>query len=423
MKILVVGSGGREHALCWAIASSPLCSTLYCAPGNAGIAREAICVPLEAQDIEGLVAFAKKTQIDFVVVGPEAPLVLGLVDDLEAAGIAAFGPSAGAAKLEASKGYARDLCQRYGIPGPKYGRFVTEKEAVSYVRGCGAPIVVKADGLAAGKGVIVAATLDEAETAIREIMNGQFGSAGTSVVVEDCLVGEEASYFALVNGTSVLPLAGAQDHKTVGEGDVGLNTGGMGAYSPTPAVDEKVGAYILHNIIKPVAAAMVEEGHPYKGLLYAGVMLTSDGPKILEFNVRFGDPECQVILPRLMSDLVSALMATRDGELDHFDVRWLPKVALNVVMAARGYPGPYERNTEIRGLEKLDSLDDIHVFHSGTSENSGKIIATGGRVLGITALGDNVAEAQEKAYGAIGLIDWPSGFCRGDIGWRALSSG
>ena len=422
MKILVVGSGGREHALCWAIASSPLCSALYCAPGNAGIASEATCVPVEVQDSEALVAFARKTQIDFVVVGPEAPLASGLVDDLEAAGVAAFGPSAEAAKLEASKGYARDLCQRYGIPGPEYGHFVTEEEAIDYVRGRGAPIVVKADGLAAGKGVTVAVTLEEAEAAIHEIMNGQFGEAGTSVVVEDCLVGEEASYFALVNGTSVLPLAGAQDHKRVGEGDVGLNTGGMGAYSPTPAVDDKVGAYILHNIVRPIAAAMVEEGHPYKGLLYAGVMLTNDGPKVLEFNVRFGDPECQVILPRLMSDLVAALMATRDGELDHFDLRWLPKTALNVVMAARGYPGPYENNTEIRGLDKLVSLDDIHVFHSGTRKESGKILSTGGRVLGITALGDNVAEAQKKAYDAIELIDWPSGFCRRDIGWRALSS-
>ena len=322
MKILVVGSGGREHALCWAISSSPLCSEVYCAPGNAGIAGSAICVPVEADDTQGILDFSHKTEIDFVVVGPEAPLAAGLVDDLERAGIAAFGPSAKAARLEASKGYARDLCQRYGIPGPQYRQFDSAKEALAYVRKCGAPLVVKADGLAAGKGVIVAKTLDEAEEAVKQLMSGQFGEAGASVVVEECLVGEEASYFALVNGNSVLPLASAQDHKAVGEGDVGLNTGGMGAYSPTPVVDEGVKAYILDKIIQPVADAMVAEGCPYKGLLYAGVMLTESGPKVLEFNVRFGDPECQVIVPRLMSDVVAALLATRDGELDNFNVRW-----------------------------------------------------------------------------------------------------
>ena len=422
MKILVIGSGGRKHALCWAASSSPMCSEVYCAPGNAGIAREATCVPIQSSDSSGLINFAQKTNIDFVIVGPEGPLASGLVDDMEAAGIASFGPSAAAARLESSKGFARDLCRRYGIPGPNYGRFSSTEDAIDYARQRGAPIVVKADGLAACKGVVVASTLTEAEKAIQEILNGQFGEAGASVVIEDCLVGQEASYFALVNGTSVLPLVGAQDHKAVGEGDVGLNTGGMGAYSPTPAVDEEVGTYILESIVRPVASAMVEEGNPYKGLLYAGVMLTDDGPKVLEFNVRFGDPECQVILPRLKSDLVAALIATRDGELGQFDVRWRPQTALNVVMAARGYPGPYEKGTEIKGLEKLDNLDDIHVFHSGTSEQSGKLVSTGGRVLGVTALGEDVAQAQERAYKAIDLIDWPSGFFRSDIGWRALTS-
>ena len=422
MKILVVGSGGREHALCWAISSSPLCSEVYCAPGNAGIAGSAICVPIEAQDTQGIVDFAGKTEIDFVVVGPEAPLAAGLVDDLEYAGIAAFGPSAKAARLEASKGFARDLCQRYGVPGPQYRRFSSAKDALSYVRKCGAPLVVKADGLAAGKGVIVAKTQQEAEMAVQEVMNGQFGEAGTSVVVEEFLVGEEASYFALVNGNSVLPLVSAQDHKAVGEGDVGLNTGGMGAYSPTPAVDEEVQTYILDNIIQPVADAMVAEGCPYTGLLYAGVMLTEAGPKVLEFNVRFGDPECQVVLPRLMSDVVPALLATRDGELGNFDVRWKPQAALNVVMASKGYPGPYETGSEIANLDKLDKLEDVYVFHSGTTSENGKIFSAGGRVLGITALGDSVAEAQKKAYDAIELINWPSGFCRRDIGWRALAS-
>ena len=422
MKILVVGSGGREHALCWAISSSPLCSEVYCAPGNAGIAGSAICVPVEADDTQGILDFSHKTEIDFVVVGPEAPLAAGLVDDLERAGIAAFGPSAKAARLEASKGYARDLCQRYGIPGPQYRQFGSAKEALAYVRKCGAPLVVKADGLAAGKGVIVAKTLDEAEEAVKQLMSGQFGEAGASVVVEECLVGEEASYFALVNGNSVLPLASAQDHKAVGEGDVGLNTGGMGAYSPTPVVDEGVKAYILDKIIQPVADAMVAEGCPYKGLLYAGVMLTESGPKVLEFNVRFGDPECQVIVPRLMSDVVAALLATRDGELDKFDVRWKPQTALNVVMASNGYPGSYATGAEIGGLDKLDGLDEVYVFHSGTISENGRILSAGGRVLGITALGDSVAEAQKKAYDAIGLIDWPSGFYRHDIGWRALVS-
>ena len=282
--------------------------------------------------------------------------------------------------------------------------------------------MVKADGLAAGKGVIVAKTLDEAEEAVKQLMSGQFGEAGASVVVEECLVGEEASYFALVNGNSVLPLASAQDHKAVGEGDVGLNTGGMGAYSPTPVVDEGVKAYILDKIIQPVADAMVAEGCPYKGLLYAGVMLTESGPKVLEFNVRFGDPECQVIVPRLMSDVVAALLATRDGELDKFDVRWKPQTALNVVMASNGYPGSYATGAEIGGLDKLDGLDEVYVFHSGTISENGRILSAGGRVLGITALGDSVAEAQKKAYDAIGLIDWPSGFYRRDIGWRALVS-
>mgnify|MGYP003310933730 FL=1 len=288
------------------------------------------------------------------------------MDDLERAGIAAFGPSAKAARLEASKGYARDLCQRYGIPGPQYRQFVSAKEALAYVRKCGAPLVVKADGLAAGKGVVVAKPLGEAEEAVKQLMSGQFGEAGASVVVEECLVGEEASYFALVNGNSVLPLASAQDHKAVGEGDVGLNTGGMGAYSPTPVVDEEVKAYILDKIIQPVADAMFAEGCPYKWLLYAGLMLTESGPKVLEFNVRFGDPECQVIVPRLMSDVVAALLATRDGELDKFDVRWKPQTALNVVMASNGYPGSYATGAEIGGLDKLDGLDEVYVFHSGT---------------------------------------------------------
>ena len=422
MKILVVGSGGREHALCWAIAASPLCDTLYCAPGNGGISREAVCVPIDPLDIDALVNFAKSTGIDFVVVGPEAPLAAGLVDRLEASGIAAFGPSAKAAQLEASKGFARDLCQRYGIPGPDYARFTEPAAALNYIRNRGAPIVVKADGLAAGKGVTVAASLAEAEAAVVALAEGQFGQAGSEIVIEELLRGEEASFFALVNGDTVLPLVGAQDHKAVGEGDIGPNTGGMGSYSPAPVLTEHLEQRIIEEIIVPVARAMVEEGHSYKGVLYAGVMIGDEGPKVLEFNVRFGDPECQVLLPRLMSDLLPALIATRDGELAHFDLRWLPSAALCVVMAAKGYPGNYEKGSEIKGLQKLDDMDDVIAFHAGTRLEEGKVITAGGRVLGVTALGGDVAEAQARAYQAIDMLDWPSGFFRRDIGWRAISS-
>jgi len=422
MKVLVVGSGGREHALCWALAASPLCDTLYCAPGNGGISREAVCVPIDPLDINALVNFAKSTGIDFVVVGPEAPLAAGLVDRLEDSGVAAFGPSAKAAQLEASKGFARDLCQRYGIPGPAYARFTEPAAALNYVRDRGAPIVVKADGLAGGKGVTVAASVAEAEAAIVSLAEGQFGKAGSEIVIEELLRGEEASFFALVNGDTVLPLVGAQDHKAVGEGDTGPNTGGMGSYSPTPVLTEHLERRITEEIIVPVARAMVEEGHSYKGVLYTGVMISDEGPKVLEFNVRFGDPECQVLLPRLMSDLLPALIATRDGELAHFDLRWSPSVALCVVMAAKGYPGDYEQGSEIKGLRKLDEMDDVIAFHAGTLLEEGKVITAGGRVLGVTALGGDVAEAQTRAYQAIDMLNWPTGFCRRDIGWRAISS-
>ena len=347
--------------------------------------------------------------------GPEAPLAAGLVDDLERAGIAAFGPSAKAARLEASKGYARDLCQRYGIPGPQYRQFVSAKEALAYVRKCGAPLVVKADGLAAGKGVIVAKTLDEAEEAVKQLMSGQFGEAGASVVVEECLVGEEASYFALVNGNSVLPLASAQDHKAVGEGDVGLNTGGMGAYSPTPVVDEGVKAYILDKIIQPVADAMVAEGCPYKGLLYAGVMLTESGPKVLEFNVRFGDPECQVMLPRLKTDFVSILTAVNDGNLDKIQIEWENTYSLIIIMATKGYPDKYPLSTTIHGLENINTNDSI-IFHSGTKISNNILQSNGGRVLGITSIGETLSIAKDKSYNSINKINWPEGFFRKDIG-------
>ncbi|MGE0723429.1 MAG: phosphoribosylamine--glycine ligase [Alphaproteobacteria bacterium] len=422
MRILVVGSGAREHALCWAIAGSPLCDALYCAPGNAGIAAEATCVAIDAMDLDGIVAWAGRERIDFVVVGPEAPLVAGLVDRLEAAGIRAFGPTAAAARLEGSKAFMKDLAQRHGIPTARWRRFDDPAAARDYVRSEGAPIVVKADGLAAGKGVTVARTVEEAIAAIDEAMvGGAFGEAGATVVVEECLVGQEASHFALIDGTNVLPLACAQDHKAVGDGDVGPNTGGMGAYSPTPAVDTAAEQAILDRIVHPVVAAMAAEGAPLKGALFTGLMMTAEGPKLIEFNTRFGDPECEVLMMRLKSDLLPALIAARDGELKGFDLRWRPETALTVVMATRGYPGKYPKDTEIRGLDRAATLPEVQVFHAATRADGDRILSTGGRVLAVTALGTDVADARRKAYSGVDAIDWPEGFCRRDIGWRALA--
>jgi len=425
MRVLVVGSGGREHALSWAIAASPLCDRLYAAPGNAGIAGEAECVPIAADDVGGLVAFAKAQRIEFVVVGPEAPLVLGLVDRLEAAGIPAFGPSAAAAALEGSKGFMKDLAQRYSIPTAAYGRFRDAKAAKSYVAERGLPIVIKADGLAAGKGVVIAETSQQAGEAIDAMMADKvFGAAGAEIVIEEFLEGEELSFFALVDGKDALALASAQDHKRVGEGDTGPNTGGMGAYSPAPACTAALEAQIMGEIIRPTVAGMAKEGRPFKGVLYAGLMLTGTGPKLLEYNTRFGDPECQAVVVRLMSDLLPALIASRDGLLNQLDLRWLPKASLTVVMAAKGYPGSYAKGSEIRGLERLKDMEGVTVFHAGTRRSDdGRLLADGGRVLGVTALGDTVALAQAHAYEAVDRIDWPGGFCRRDIGWRAVKAG
>ncbi len=421
MKILVVGSGGREHALCWAIAASPLVEKLYCAPGNAGIAAEAECVPVGSNDVDGLVGFAADRAIEFVVVGPEAPLAAGLVDRLEAAGIKAFGPSAEAAQLEASKGFTKDLCTKYGIPTAAYGRFTEIGPAKTFIRDNGAPIVVKADGLAAGKGVIIAETVAEAEAAVDDMLSaGAFGAAGAEIVIEEFLTGEEASFFALIDGKHALPLVSVQDHKRVGDGDTGPNTGGMGAYSPAPIVTEAMEAAVMERIITPTVEAMREEGTPYKGVLYAGLMIEDGAPKLLEYNVRFGDPECQVLMARLMSDVLPALIAARDGVLDMFDLRWHEEAALCVVMASDGYPGAYDRGSEIRGLETAGALDGVTVFHAGTRTEDTRVLADGGRVLGVTALRPTIAEAQARAYQAVGRIDWPQGFCRRDIGWRAI---
>ena len=421
MRILVVGGGGREHALCWAIAASPLSDALYCAPGNAGIAQDAECVPIAADNVDELVSFATDQAIDLVVVGPEGPLVLGLVDRLDTLGIKAFGPRAAAAMLEGSKGFMKDLCARHDIPTAAYGRFTDADEAKAYIRAQGAPIVVKADGLAAGKGVTVAQSVDEALDAVDQAMNDKaFGDAGTELVIEEFLPGEELSFFALVDGETALPLAGAQDHKAVGDGDTGPNTGGMGAYSPAPSLTEALEAEVMETIIGPTVRGMAADGYPYRGVLYAGLMLDGGRPKLLEYNVRFGDPECQVLMMRLRSDIVPALVAACDGGLKNFDLRWSGEAALTVVLAANGYPESYDKGTEIRGLDAAAETGAT-VFHAGTAADGDRVLASGGRVLNVTACGADITTAQANAYAAVDAIDWPEGFCRRDIGWRAVA--
>jgi phosphoribosylamine--glycine ligase len=420
MNILLLGSGGREHALAWKMAASPLTDRLFCAPGNAGIAREAECIALDIADHSAVIAFCRSNGIDLVVVGPEAPLCAGIVDDLEAAGFKAFGPNRIAALLEGSKGFTKDLCRANQIPTAAYERFSAATPAKAYARSRGAPIVVKADGLAAGKGVIVAENLAEAEAAIDMILGGTLGEAGAELVIEEFLHGEEASFFALCDGTTALPLASAQDHKRAFDGDKGPNTGGMGAYSPAPIINPAMSARVMNEIVLPTLHAMQAMGAPYKGVLYAGLILTADGPKLIEYNVRFGDPECQVLMPRLMSDLVPALLASRDGMLKSLDLRWYPDAALTVVMAARGYPGSYEKGSVIEGLDDAAAVEGVEIFHAGTKAEGGQILANGGRVLNVSALGKDVREARGRAYEAISRIRWPEGFCRHDIGWRAM---
>ena len=416
MRILVVGGGGREHALVWAIWASPLCEKIFCAPGNAGIEKLAECVPIAAEDVAALVAFAKEENIDFVVVGPEAPLAAGLVDALEDAGIAAFGPSAAAARLESSKSFMKDICRKYGIPTAAGERFKDFESAKKYIAAQNKPLVVKADGLAAGKGVVVAESLAETIEAARTILDA-FGP----IVLEEKLEGEEASFFAIVDGEHALALASAQDHKRLGEGDTGPNTGGMGAYSPAPVMTEEMTARVMKEIIEPAVNGMRQEGHPFKGVLFAGLMITKDGPKLLEFNVRFGDPECETILPRLKSDLLPALVAARDGMLGHFDLRWKDEASLCVVIAAKGYPGSYKKGTLIAGLEEAAKVPDVTIFHAGTMRREDRIIANGGRVLAVTALAPSIEEAQARAYEAVSRIEWNDSYFRRDIGWRAVA--
>jgi len=422
MNILLLGSGGREHALAWKMAASPLADRLYCAPGNAGIAREATCVALDPADHPAVVAFCKSHAIDLVVVGPEAPLVAGIVDDLAAAGIKAFGPTKAAARLEGSKGFAKDLCRAHNIPTAAYERFAEAAPAKAYVRARGAPIVVKADGLAAGKGVVVAATVAEAEAAIDMILGGGLGAAGAELVVEEFLQGEEASFFALCDGETALPLASAQDHKRVFDGDQGPNTGGMGAYSPAPVMTEEMTQRTLDEIVRPTLRAMQAMGAPFKGVLFAGLMITPGGPQLIEYNIRFGDPECQPLMLRLKSDLVPALIAACDGVLKSFDLRWHDDAALTVVMAAKGYPGAFAKGSIIAGLDDAAAIEGVEIFHAGTALSAdGRLAANGGRVLGVSAIGKTVAEAQARAYAAVDKIRWPEGFCRRDIGWRAVA--
>ena len=420
MNILLLGSGGREHALAWKMAASPLVDRLYCAPGNAGIAQEAECVALDPADHAAVIAFCKQNRIDLVMVGPEAPLCAGIVDDLETAGIKAFGPTKFAARLEGSKGFTKDLCRANAIPTAAYERFTAPEPAKEYLRRQGAPIVVKADGLAAGKGVVVAETIAQAEAAIDMMFEGGLGAAGAEVVIEEFLQGEEASFFALCDGTTAIPLASAQDHKRAFDNDQGPNTGGMGAYSPAPVMTAEMTQRTMTEIIEPTMRAMAAMGAPYKGVLFAGLMITKDGPKLIEYNVRFGDPETQVLMLRLKSDIVPALMAARDGVLKSFDLRWHDEAALTVVMAAKGYPGDYAKGSVIEGLDDAAKVEGAEIFHAGTRRDGNRILSNGGRVLNVCAIGRTVAEAQGQAYAAADKIKWPEGFCRRDIGRRAI---
>lgn len=417
MNILLIGSGGREHALAWKMAASPLLTKLWCAPGNAGIANEAECVALDVANHAAVIDFCKTNKVDLVVVGPEAPLAAGIVDDLAAAGIKAFGPSKAASQLESSKGFTKDICKANDIPTAAYERFRDAGAAKAYIREHGAPIVVKADGLAAGKGVVVAITLDEAEAAIDAL----FTAAGAEAVIEEFMKGEEASFFVLCDGDNALPLVAAQDHKRAFDGDKGPNTGGMGAYSPAPVFTDDVRERTMNEIILPTLRAMKARGTPYKGVLFAGLMITAEGPKLIEYNARFGDPETQVLMLRLTSDLVPALLASVDGQLKHFDLRWHDEPALTVVMAAKGYPGDYAKGTRIDGLADAAKVEGVEIFHAGTRADGDRILANGGRVLNVTATAKTVSEAQRRAYEAIDRIVWPEGFCRRDIGWQAVA--
>jgi len=420
VNLLLLGSGGREHALANQLAKSPLLDVLYAAPGNPGIARLATNIGLDPSDHPAVIDFCQSNDIGFVVVGPEAPLVEGIVDALEGAGITAFGPSRAAAQLEGSKGFAKELCRRVGIPTADYARFTKAAPAKAYIRKRGAPVVVKADGLAAGKGVVVAQSLAEAEAAADMMLKGGFGAAGRSILIEDYVEGEEVSFFALCDGKTALAFASAQDHKRVGDGDTGPNTGGMGAYSPAPIMDQALEARVMAEIVDPALRGMAEMGMPFKGVLFAGLMISRDGPKLIEFNVRFGDPEAQAILPRLKEDLLVLMLACAEGRLAERRLKFSPKSALTVVLAAEGYPGTPKKGSEIRGLDKAAAMPGVLVTQAGTRREGRRLLADGGRVLSVTGVGATLAEARIRAYAGVDAIDWPGGFCRRDIGLRAV---
>jgi phosphoribosylamine--glycine ligase len=421
LRVLVVGGGAREHALCWKLAASPLLSALFCVPGNPGIAQVATCLPGSVDDIAAMVAQARHLEVDLVVVGPEGPLVAGITDAMEAAGISCFGPSKAASQLEGSKSFTKGVCDAAGIPTAAWRRFTDAASARAHLATLNAPPVVKADGLAAGKGVVVAATHEEAEVAIAEFMEaGRLGDAGRELVLEERLIGEEASLFALCDGEHAVAFGSAQDHKAVGEGDTGPNTGGMGAYGPPPALTPALEEAAMARILRPALAEMARRGSPFRGILFAGLMLTAEGPKLIEFNVRFGDPECEVLMLRLRSDLLGALLAAMDGELADFDLRWSAEPAMTVVMAARGYPGKPAAGGRIAGLDAAGAVPGVHVFHAGTAMRDGALVAAGGRVLAVSATGATLADAARAAYAAVDKVVWADGFCRRDIGWRAL---
>jgi phosphoribosylamine--glycine ligase len=420
MNILILGSGGREHSLAWAVMQNPKCDKLIVAPGNAGIAQIASCAALDIEKGGAVVTFAEENAIDFVIVGPEAPLAAGVADRLREAGILVFGPSAEAARLEASKSFTKEICDAAGAPTAAYGHFTDTESAKAYMCERGAPIVIKADGLAAGKGVIVAMEEAEALAAIDDMFGGVFGGAGAEVVIEEFMEGEEASFFVLCDGETALPIGTVQDHKRVGEGDTGPNTGGMGAYSPAPVLTDEIAERALDQIVRPTLAEMARRGTPYQGVLYAGLMIKDGQPRLVEYNVRFGDPECQVLMMRLGAQAMDLMHAAAEGRLDKMRVNWADDHAMTVVMAARGYPGSYEKGDVIGGLESLPETSSQMCFHAGTSMRDGKIVASGGRVLNLTARGATLAEAREKAYAMADAIDWPGGFLRRDIGWRAL---
>lgn len=426
MNILMIGAGGREHALCWKMKQSPMCDSLHCIPGNAGIEAVAQCHAVDVLDHTAILSFCHDYTIDFVVIGPEAPLVDGLADTLRENGVLTFGPSRAAAQIEGSKAFMKDILAKYNIPTAAYGRFTDADEACAYIEKHGAPIVVKTDGLAAGKGVIIAETIDDAKAAARTMLSGEaFGAAGNEVVIEEFLEGEEVSYFALCHGKDILPLASAQDHKAVGDGDTGPNTGGMGAYSPAHMVTQSLEEDIIAKAIQPLADACVAEGCPFEGVIFAGLMLTPKGLRVLEYNVRFGDPECQALMMRLKGDLVAILSAMAAGDIAaaRAATQWDDDAALCVVMAARGYPGMVLKGTVIGGIEDADAIEHATVFHAGTdSDSEGRITAIGGRVLGVTGQGASIAAAQKAAYDAVAEIVWPEGFCRSDIGWRAVKA-